>query len=209
MELPGFIKTIHAKVEDDGHWLTRRKLALFGLTLILTGLLAGVFEAAPEPDSTDFSEIIDLSLPKLPAPLSVPTEIAAGGPQSQLGLEPGSWKSVTVRSGQTLDAIFRQQGYSVALLHRILALNNDTKGLTRIRPGDVFDFRADDAGELAEMRYPLDEARYLIVRQLGRRTCLRKRCSAKSPRKSPRQKGSSIPRCSSPASRPGSATPWS
>ena len=167
MELPGFIKTIHAKVEDDGHWLTRRKLALFGLTLILTGLLAGVFEAAPEPDSTDFSEIVNLSLPKLPAPLSVPTENTASVTQSQLGLEPGSWKSVTVRPGQTLDAIFRQQGYSVALLHRILALNKDTKGLTRIRPGDVFDFRADDAGELAEMRYPLDEARYLIVRQLG------------------------------------------
>jgi murein DD-endopeptidase MepM/ murein hydrolase activator NlpD len=167
MELPGFIKTIHAKVEDDGHWLTRRKLALFGLTLILTGLLAGVFEATPEPESTDFSEIVNLSLPKLPAPLSVPTEITASVTQSQLGLEPGSWKSVTVRPGQTLDAIFRQQGYSVALLHRILALNNDTKGLTRIRPGDVFDFRADDAGELAEMRYPLDEARYLIVRQLG------------------------------------------
>jgi murein DD-endopeptidase MepM/ murein hydrolase activator NlpD len=167
MELPGFIKTIHAKVEDDGHWLTRRKLALFGLTLILTGLLAGVFETAPEPDSTDFSEIVSLSLPKLPAPLSMPKEITAGVTQSLLGLEPGSWKSVTVRPGQTLDAIFRQQGYSVALLHRILALNNDTKGLTRIRPGDVFDFRADDAGELAEMRYPLDEARYLIVRQLG------------------------------------------
>ena len=167
MELPGFIKTIHAKVEDDGHWLTRRKLALFGLTLILTGLLAGVFETAPEPDSTDFSEIVSLSLPKLPAPLSMPKEITAGVTQSLLGLEPGSWKSVTVRPGQTLDAIFRQQGYSVALLHRILALNNDTKGLTRIRPGDVFDFRADDAGELTEMRYPLDEARYLIVRQLG------------------------------------------
>ena len=167
MELPGFIKTIHAKVEDDGHWLTRRKLALFGLTLILTGLLAGVFETAPERDSTDFSEIVNLSLPKLPAPLSVPTENTASVTQSQLGLEPGSWKSVTVRPGQTLDAIFRQQGYSVALLHRILALNKDTKGLTRIRPGDVFDFRADDAGELAEMRYPLDEARYLIVRQLG------------------------------------------
>jgi murein DD-endopeptidase MepM/ murein hydrolase activator NlpD len=167
MELPGFIKIIHAKVDDDGHWLTRRKLALFGLTLILTGLLAGVFEAAPETDPTDFSEIIDLSLPNLPAPLSVPTEITASGPQGQLGLELGAWKSVTVRSGQTLDAIFRQQGYSVALLHRILALNSDTKGLTRIRPGDVFDFRADDSGELAEMRYPLDEARYLIVRQLG------------------------------------------
>ena len=167
MKLPGFIKTIRAKLEDDGHWLTRRKLALFGLTLILTGLLAGVFESAPEPDTTDFSEIIDLSLPQLPAPPSVPAETTASDPRSQLGLEPGSWKSVTVRSGQTLDAIFRQQGYSVTLLHRILALNSDTKGLTRIRPGDVFDFRADDAGELAEMRYPLDEARYLIVRQAG------------------------------------------
>jgi murein DD-endopeptidase MepM/ murein hydrolase activator NlpD len=167
MELPGFIKTINAKLDDDGHWLTRRKLALFGFTLILTGLIAGVFESVPEPESADFSEVIDLSLPRHPAPASVAAVSVDGSPQSQPGLEPGEWKSVTVRSGQTLDAIFRQQGYSIPLLHRILALNGDTKGLTRIRPGDVFDFRTDDAGYLAEMRYPLDEARYLIVRQLN------------------------------------------
>jgi murein DD-endopeptidase MepM/ murein hydrolase activator NlpD len=71
-----------------------------------------------------------------------------------------------VRSGQTLDAIFREQGFSIALLHRILKMNRETRGLTRIRPGDVFDFRADADGELQEMRYPIDESRYLLVRNL-------------------------------------------
>jgi murein DD-endopeptidase MepM/ murein hydrolase activator NlpD len=167
MELPGFIKTINAKLDDDGHWLTRRKLALFGATLILTGLIAGVFESVPKQGPAEFSEVVDLSLPLQRPPVRDDPGAEAGSSQDQPGLEPGEWNSVTVRSGQTLDAIFRQQGYSIPLLHRILALNTDTKGLTRIRPGDVFDFRTDDAGELAEMRYPLDEARYLIVRQLG------------------------------------------
>ena len=165
MEMPGFIKTIHAKVEDGNHWLTRRKLALFGLTLVLTGLLAGLFDSAPEPEPSDFSEVIDLTLPQPVLPVVVAPIATGDEPQSYLGLEQGAWESVTVRSGQTLDAIFREQGYNIPLLHRILALNSDTKGLTRIRPGDVFDFRADDAGDLAEMRYALDEARYLIVRQ--------------------------------------------
>ena len=165
MEMPGFIKTIHAKVEDESHWLTRRKLALFGLTLVLTGALAGLFESAPEPEPSDFSQVIDLTLPQLAAPAVEAPDTTGAEPKSRLGLEPGTWESVSVRPGQTLDAIFREQGYSIPLLHRILALNSETKGLTRIRPGDVFDFRADDAGDLAEMRYGLDEARYLIVQQ--------------------------------------------
>ena len=165
MKMPGFIKTIHAKVEDESHWLTRRKLLLFGLTLILTGALAGLFDSTPAPEPSDFSEVIELTLPQVAAPGGVTPATAGAEPRSQPGLEPDAWESVTVRSGQTLDAIFRDQGYSIQLLHRILALNADTKGLTRIRPGDEFDFRADDAGDLAEMRYALDEARYLIVRQ--------------------------------------------
>ena len=74
-----------------------------------------------------------------------------------------AWESVEVRRGQTLDGIFREQGFSISLLHEILALNGDTGGLTKIRPGDVFDFERHDDGSLKRMRYPLDEARYLLV----------------------------------------------
>jgi murein DD-endopeptidase MepM/ murein hydrolase activator NlpD len=164
MKLPGFIKTIHAMVEDDGHWLTRRKLVLFGATLILTGLLAGVFESAPEPGPENFSEVVDLALPQQPLPGLTQPQSPGGAAESRP--DHGEWDSVSVRSGQTLDAIFRQQGYSIPLLHRILALNGDTKGLTRIKPGDVFDFQTGEAGDLAAMRFALDEARYLIVRQV-------------------------------------------
>jgi murein DD-endopeptidase MepM/ murein hydrolase activator NlpD len=74
---------------------------------------------------------------------------------------------VTVQPGQTLDAIFRQENLSIALLQEILQLNDDTKGLKKIRPGDVFEFKRDASGELAEMRYPINEEHYLVVRQAG------------------------------------------
>ncbi|MGD8359077.1 MAG: peptidoglycan DD-metalloendopeptidase family protein, partial [Lysobacterales bacterium] len=38
-------------------------------------------------------------------------------------------------------------------------------GLKRIRPGDLFEFQSSDDGKLRVMRYALDEARYLLVRQ--------------------------------------------
>ena len=41
MKSPGFIKKIHHKVDDEHHWLTRRKLVVFGVTLILAGVLIG------------------------------------------------------------------------------------------------------------------------------------------------------------------------
>lgn len=164
METPGLIKKIREKFEDDGHWLTRRKLVVAGATLIVTGLVVGVFESSETPESPRYSESIELMLPD--RAFRAEAE-AADAADAAAGLADDEWRSVTVRAGQTLDAIFREQGFSVALLHRILELNGDTSGLTRIRPGDVFDFNVDDAGELTAMRFELDESRYLLVRQVG------------------------------------------
>jgi hypothetical protein len=51
MEPPGLIKKIQHWVEDESHWLTQRKLIVLGVTLILIGLLLGIFEKeeATEP----------------------------------------------------------------------------------------------------------------------------------------------------------------
>jgi len=167
MGMPGFKKGMRATIEDETHWLTRRKLLVFGATLILFGALIGLFESDRELQQGEFSATFDLSLPERSlAERSVPAGEGAR-PQGSADPDADAWNSVTVRSGQTLDAIFRDQGFSVSLLHRILALNGDTKGLTRIRPGDVFDFRADPDHNLAAMRYALDEGRYLLVYNHG------------------------------------------
>lgn len=161
MEMPGFIRTIRDKIEDETHWLTRRKLAVLGLTLVVSGVLVGVFEGAEEPPADTYYESFELLLPERAdgGAAAVDAAAADAGPDTP-------WHSVSVRPGQSLDGIFREQGYSVAMLHRILELSEDTRGLTRIKPGDVFDFRTDPDGELREMRYELDEARYLLVRHV-------------------------------------------
>ncbi len=53
------------------------------------------------------------------------------------------------------------------MLQRIVNLDKDTKGLTKIRPGDVFDFRRDADGALAEMRFALDEGHYVLIHHAG------------------------------------------
>lgn len=171
MDTAGFIQGLRARMAEAGPWPTRHRLLVFGATLVVIGILIGVFETSTEPEAESFSEAFDLSLPERfaadgpagAAGEADPRQFAGPGHESYLE----SWDSVTVQSGQTLDSIFRQQGFSVSLLHQILALNEDTKGLKRIRPGDVFDFRTGEGGELAAMRYALDERRFLLVYNQG------------------------------------------
>jgi murein DD-endopeptidase MepM/ murein hydrolase activator NlpD len=144
-------------------WPVRLKAMLFGGSLILVGTVWGLL-APDQPDTSPLStQVIDIALPER---ITVASEPAQTTPQPEPEYESDNWDSVTVKSGQNLDTIFRQQGFEVSLLHRILALNEDCKGLTKIRPGDVFDFKRDEAGGLLEMRYPVGEDRYLLVRQV-------------------------------------------
>lgn len=169
-------KAIGKSVDQARGWLsristkiTRTRVAVFALTLIAVGLsLGGLQSSPPAADASiaraDFAESVDLRLPgrETLAPVDVPeetpgTEPAGGVPDVE------AWEEVAVKNGQTLDGIFREQGFSIPLLHDILALNGDTKSLTKIRPGDLFGFQRQPDGALARMRYPVDEAAYLLV----------------------------------------------
>ena len=141
----------------------RRQAALLSGSLLLTICIFALLDTSTTVDST--TKIIDLVLPRQPLPQ--PGTATSGGDATGMPAHYDSWDSVTVKSGQTLDSIFRQQDFDIGLLQRILRINGDTKRLTNIRPGEVFEFRRGEGGELLEMRYPLDESRYLLVRQVG------------------------------------------
>ena len=163
MGMLGFIKKIRHKLHDEKHWLTRRKIIVFGATLILVGILLGLFESSEKPQPVSRPEIIDLPLPE-----KKPGSGAAAAEKDETASLSGgeiNWDSVKVKRCQTLDSIFKRQGIPISLLHEIIALSKETKGLTKIRPGEIFDFQTDSAGEFLQMRYALDEARYLFVRQ--------------------------------------------
>lgn len=145
-------------------WPGRREAILFASSLILAGAVWGLQK--PTESVSAYTHQIDLTLPSR-SELDIEPASAQAATLAAKEPEYGSaeWDSVTVKSGQNLDTIFRQQGFEVALLHRILDLNEDCKGLTKIRVGDVFDFKRDAQGGLREMRYPVGEDRYLLVRQ--------------------------------------------
>ncbi|MBT8048408.1 MAG: peptidoglycan DD-metalloendopeptidase family protein [Xanthomonadales bacterium] len=161
------IPRIRQKLHDENHWLTRRRLAVFGVTLIVVGILLGLFESSDEATRESRPAVIDIPLPDRTLQKDGDPEDQSRS-SGQRARDPDiDWESVTVKRGQTLDAIFRQQELPIGLLHEILALNQETKGLTRIRPGDVFDFRTGPEGDFRQMRYALDDSRYLFVRQEG------------------------------------------
>lgn len=169
-----------------GAHVTRTRVAVLGLTLIAVGLALGGLDRAPPPEAPMVAEARALALPVRPlddavapphrsaltdaAPVAATTEApdAAMTTPELAGLTSATrrlegWERVEVRRGQTLDRIFRDQAFSVGLLHEIIALDEDTKRLTRIRPGDVFEFQRDGEGALQRMRYAIDEDAFLLV----------------------------------------------
>jgi len=146
-------------------WLTRQRLAVFGVTLIAVGLaLEGLQPGADTSGefAVPAADLVSLDLPirgpfeDLPQPDRPPGHSTAD-------IDPEGWTKVSVRSGQTLGAIFGEQGFSASMLHRVVNLDSNTRKLKKIRPGDLFEFRKDDSGQFQQMRYAMNEAQHLLV----------------------------------------------
>lgn len=138
--------------------ISRSRAALFAVTLIVFGVALGGLNPTPSSTAPAFDRVVDLALPTRTATGAGDTTTAPLAATDQ-----SPWISMKVKSGQTLDTIFRSQGFSVGTLHEILALNDETRSLKTIRPGDEFAFRQAMDGSLEHMRYTLDDERYLMV----------------------------------------------
>jgi hypothetical protein len=111
--------------------LTRTKLFLFGVTLIAFGFALGGLESGGDETSTN--KIVGLNLPErhdfqTPPADAMPVASVNTG-TTGIPAQPEQWENVTVKPGQSLDSIFRQQGFSAQTLHRIMTLNEETKQL--------------------------------------------------------------------------------
>lgn len=158
-----------------GAWrphITQTRLAAFGVTLIAIGLALGGLESeGPPVEAKLATQKMVFELPEEAHTLELLDlpEIDAGKPTQAAVNEivarelQDAWDTVTVKNGHSLDRIFRDQQFSIGLLHRILELDDDTARLTSIRPGDQFDFIRHDDGSLKRMRYAIDEENFLLV----------------------------------------------
>ena len=162
-------------ISRQGAWrgyLTRTRVTVFALTLIAVGLALGGLDPTPS-EHERYSEPLALELPPRlldPAAETQATEVATAmgaismpASLQSTSVEQAAWEAVSVRSGQTLGEIFREQDFSLSLMNELLALNEDTQRLVAIRPGDRFEFQRHADGRLARMRFAIDDDAYLVV----------------------------------------------
>jgi murein DD-endopeptidase MepM/ murein hydrolase activator NlpD len=166
MQNKNIFSTLSGKLPQFHLKLTRTRLFLFALTLIAFGFALGGLKSDSD-DEAIANKVLNLTLPDRhefqAPPFGVSTETTDSMMIPGTGIQAEQWDNVTVRSGQSLDGIFRQQGFSAKTLHQIMALNNETQQLKKIRPGDLFEFQRHEDKSLKRMRYAADEAHYLIV----------------------------------------------
>lgn len=161
-------------------WLAGSIALAFGAVLAWPGS-----DAPAGSDAADGGRITQqLTLPPAPAQSADPETGPSGdaGVQDGAGRDPGAspeiddvpverrepeperdWRTVTVRPGDTLAAVFSRHGLGPATVHHVAHLNERTARLRDLRPGEELQLDLNEEGRLSAMRFELDEARLVEV----------------------------------------------
>ncbi len=157
------------------HWLRQdRWAASAGVFPILAVWLLVALSATPDqgPHSSHVEQharVIEIPSPAIdPMPAAdgeaeSPSSVIATDQVAIEALPAYTWTSVTVRSGQSMDRIFKDLGLSASLLHQLINLDDRTKQLVTIKPGDVFYFALDSMGEFQALKGAFDEDQWLLI----------------------------------------------
>lgn len=138
------------------------KLLIASTAVVLLGFSASNWHpAAKAADSTLKSDRLHYALALPEAPISLEADIQ----KSLEPMEESLWKMVTIQSGDTLASIFDKNGISASTTHTIARLNDQTKSLRYIQPGQKIHLLSDDDGQLRKMKYEADITRTLLVQR--------------------------------------------
>lgn len=169
-ELKRSVRHLVTRARRKAPWLTNQRLTAFGVTFFAVALALGGLNPAgksePVAAADASADVFPLVLPEQ-LTQDIPAVSLEAAEESQEPEDSGPWNAVSVRSGQTLGAIFNEQGFSAATLHELVTLDENTERLARIRPGDVFEFQTSPEGAFEKMRYALNDTQYLLVSKEG------------------------------------------
>ena len=116
---------------------------------------------AEAADSTLKSGRLHYSLPLPESDSALEQAIAEAVPE----VEPAEWESVIIKSGDTLASIFSKKGISSTTTHKIATLNEQTRKLRYIQPGDEIQLLLNDQREIRQMKYIADITRTLLIQR--------------------------------------------
>jgi murein DD-endopeptidase MepM/ murein hydrolase activator NlpD len=139
------------------------KVLIGAAVVTLLGFSVSNWQPSAKPaDSTPKS--VRLHYP-LPLPTPEPTLEQAIAEEAAPSTDPAVWESVTIKSGDTLASIFSRKGISATTTHKIATLNDQTRKLRYIQPGEEIQLLLDDERQLRQMKYIPDITRTLLIQR--------------------------------------------
>jgi len=125
------------------------------LAIVVGGVIPSGASATRQPATLT---TLSLDVPPLPAE---PADDAAGMPDDD------AWQTVTVRAGQTVGDIFRQQGIGPGDLQKLLNDRDNATALRNIHPGDEFAFLRGPDGGVRSVRFDRNDHTRVIENFTG------------------------------------------
>jgi murein DD-endopeptidase MepM/ murein hydrolase activator NlpD len=84
--------------------------------------------------------------------------------KDEVAVETNEWRIITIKSGDTLGSIFSANGLSATTTHNIASLNDHTRALRYIKPGQKIHLLLDEKQSLRQMKYVYDITKTLEIR---------------------------------------------
>lgn len=145
------------------------KLLAASTVVLLLGFSASNWQpAARGANSTLKSDRLHYTL-ALPEAASIPEPPPAIESLEKPAAE-NNWHSVTIESGDTLASIFSKNKLSPSTTHAIATLNDQTKALRYIKPGQKIHLLLDDQDQLRQMKYEPDITKTLLIQRTEEQT---------------------------------------
>ncbi len=152
---------------DNPRWFSHRSVLLSALLLIVCAVLFTRGGTAAPPVAVTAAGIVPAAAAKemsekLP-PFDDLSETRDAGESLPLPAA-SAWRSITVKSGQSLSNVFENELLPPEDWIAILKLSGDALRLKKIKAGDVLRMRK-EGDQLAELTYAFDDRRTLHVRR--------------------------------------------
>ncbi|OOZ40253.1 hypothetical protein BOW53_08385 [Solemya pervernicosa gill symbiont] len=155
-----------------GGFRASRWIAL-SLSVAITLFLLNYLPEKSTTATTDEAQTETLPLPLPLAAVEQPVELELSLPtknktapalDKQPPISPETdWKTITVKSGDNLAAIFKRAGVSLRTMYKMLELNKEVKQLTNLYPGDMIEFDLTEENDLNQLSYEYSDTKRLLI----------------------------------------------
>ncbi len=139
-----------------------------GVTALVTLVASVYFLISLLPDSIAKVDDSNLEQQRLHYSVSLPAisteDIALEGLDAiEAPVSDQQWTTVKIKSGDTLASIFDRQGLKPTVTHQVSTLNEQTRALRKIKPGQTILLLIDDEENLVKLKYQPDITQTLVI----------------------------------------------